>query len=258
MLGGIGVFLAIGWWCTAVACDCRAVTTPIVLVHSPSVGPSTWLPCARLLQASGVDAVVPDLRHVAVGGPPYWPRVAEIVVDAMVQLDEPGPVALVAHSNAGLFVPAVTEASSRPVEVVVLVDAVMPPSPGPVAVAPPEFMAHLRGLADRDGVLPPWTEWWPAEDVAALLPDADVRREIVADQPRLPLDYYEQVVPVPAGWPPARGAYLQFTPGYDEDAARASAAGWLVERIPGEHLHQVVDPVAVTGALVRLIEQAST
>jgi hypothetical protein len=174
----------------------------------------------------------------------------------MGQLDEPGPVAVVAHSNAGLFVPAIAEASPRPVEVVVLVDAVMPPSPGPVAVAPPELMAHLRGLAGADRVLPRWTDWWPDEEVAALLPDPQVRREIIADQSRLPLDYYEQVVPIPTGWPPARGAYLQFTPVYAEDAARASAAGWVVEQLAGGHLHQVVDPLVVTDTVRRLIDTA--
>jgi hypothetical protein len=232
------------------------VTPPIVLLHSPSVGPTTWLPCARLLQATGVDAVVPDLRHVGVGGPPYWPRVADTVAEAMGQLDEPGAIALVAHSNAGLFVPTVAEASPRPVDVVVLVDAVMPSSPGPIPVAPPELLAVLRRLADHDGVLPRWTEWWPDEDVAALLPDPQIRGEIAADQPRLPLDYYEQVIPVPAGWPLARGAYLQFTAVYDTDAALASAGGWVVERLAGQHLHQVVDPITVTDAVRRMIDQA--
>jgi hypothetical protein len=259
MLRGLVVFLtpsASGrpWGSAAV----RSVTPPIVLLHSPSVGPATWLPCARLLHASGVDAVVPDLRHIALGGAPYWPRVAQTVADAMGQLDDPAPVALVAHSNAGLFVPSVAEASPRPVDVVVLVDAAMPRSPGPVPAAAPELLASLRRLADQYGVLPRWTEWWPDQDLIALLPDPRARAEIVGDQPRLPLDYYEQVIPVPAGWPPSRGAYLQFTPVYDEDAGRASAAGWVVERLAGEHLHQVIDPVAVTDAMRRLVHRAAT
>jgi hypothetical protein len=207
------------------------------------------------LQASGVDAVVPDLRHVGAGGPPYWPRVVETVVDAMGQLDEPGPVAVAAHSNAGVFVPALVEASRRPVEVVVLVDAVMPTAPGPVPVVPEGLLSQLRALAGADGLLPRWTDWWPQDEVAALLPDADVRRAVVAEQPRLPLSYFEQAVPVPAGWPPARAAYLQFTSVYDPDAAAARDAGWAVERLSGGHLHQVVDPGAVADALRRLVDR---
>lgn len=229
------------------------MTPAMVLVHSPSVGPATWAPCARILQAQGVDAVVPDLRHIGSGGPPYWPRIAATVAEAMGQLDQPGPVALVAHSNAGLFLPTVAEASPRPVEVVVSVDAAMPVPPGPVPVVDADFVRWLRALAEPDGQLPRWSDWWSADDVAAVLPDADVRREVVEDQPRLPLDYYEQAVPVPAGWPPQRGAYLQFTSFYDRDAARARAAGWPVERIAGEHLHQVVDPAAVVAAILRLV-----
>ncbi len=229
------------------------MTLSVVLVHSPSVGPTTWKPCCQRLQVLGVDTVVPDLRHIGVGGPPYWPRVADTVVAAMGQLDETGSVALVAHSNAGLFLPTIMDASPRPVASVVLVDAGMPLGPGPVPVAPGEFLPWLRGLAGPDGRLPRWTDWWSAADVAAMLPDPQVRGEVVADQPRLPVDYYEQTVPVPAPWPAVPGAYLQFTPGYDDDAARARAAGWPCERITGEHLHHVVDPATVTSAIHRLI-----
>jgi hypothetical protein len=228
------------------------VALPAVLVHSPLVGPLTWVPCARVLQACGVDAVVPDLRHVGAGGPPYWPRVVEAVVDAMGQLDEPGPVTVVAHSNAGVFVPTLVDASPRRVEVVVLVDAVMPGAPGPVPVAPEGLLSQVRALAGADGRLPRWTDWWSPEDVGSLLPDADVRRAVADDQPRLPVDYFEQVVPVPAGWPPTQGAYLQFTAVYDSDAARARSAGWVVQRMSGGHLHQVVDPVAVADAVMGL------
>lgn len=29
-------------------------------------------------------------------------------------------------------------------------------------------------MADDDGLLPPWTRWWPEEDLAVVLPDAVV------------------------------------------------------------------------------------
>ena len=233
------------------------MTFPVVLVHSPVVGPSTWVPVARLLHLRGVDAVVPNLRHVGAGGPPYWPSVAATVTDAMGQLDEPGAVVLVAHSNAGVFLPVVAESSPRPVAGAVFVDAGLPAEHQETPVAPPEFLAFLRGLADPEGLLPRWSDWWPPEDIEPLLPDPAVRAGILADQPRLPLDYYQQTVPVPASWSSVRCAYLQFSAAYDGEAERARRAGWAVERLRGEHLHQVVDPDAVTDALLQLLTRLS-
>lgn len=226
---------------------------PLVLVHSPSVGPATWRRVAAALYARGIDAVVPNLTHIGHGGPPYWPRIATTVADAMGQLDDPGPVMLVGHSNAGLFLPTVGESSPRPVAGAVFVDAALPAGHGRTPVARPEFRRHLRGLVDIDGLLPRWTDWWPGADVEAMLPDPVVRAEIVTDQPRLPLDYYQQSVPVPASWRSVPCAYLQFSQAYADEAERARQAGWPLARVRGAHLHQVVDPGAVTDALLDLV-----
>lgn len=226
----------------------------MVLVHSPSVGPSTWLPVAGCLHARGVDAVVANLTHIGVGGPPYWPRVAATVSDAMGQLDEPGPVVFAAHSNAGLFMPAVVDSSPRPVVGVVFVDAGLPAPQGRTPVAAPDFLEWLRRLADSDGRLPRWTDWWPERDVASMLPDPGVRAAVVADQPRLPIDFYEQTLPVPDSRSSVRCAYLQFTSAYDPDAARARSLEWPTALIRGEHLHQVVDPDGVASSMLELID----
>ena len=96
-----------------------------------------------------------------------------------------------------------------------------------------------------DGRLPPWTSWWDEADVARLFPDPRVRAAVEAEQPRLPLSYYEQQIPVPVGWDAQPCAYLLFGPPYELVANEAAARGWAVERIPGRHLHQVVDPAGV-------------
>src|SRR4051812_45636136 len=90
-----------------------------VLVHSPSVGPSTWTPVAAILRERGHSAVVPSLVDVGAGPPPYWPR----VVDQVVASTPPGPLTLVAHSNAGLFVPLLVEALRGQVAACLFVDA---------------------------------------------------------------------------------------------------------------------------------------
>lgn len=217
-----------------------------LLVHSPSVGPSTWAPVARALRARGHVAVVPPLTGVTAGPPPYWPRVADEVAAGAPR----GPLAVVAHSNAGLFVPLVAQALAGQVAACLFVDAALPPRRGATRAAEPEHLPFLRSLADEAGVLPRWTDWWPEEDVAALLPDPAVRRVVVAEQPRLPLAYYLEDIPVPARWDHIRSGYLWFADAYAGFAKEAEERGWPVARIPGEHLHQLVEPEAVADWLI--------
>ncbi len=234
------------------------MTLAFVLVHSPSVGPGTWQPVAEQLRTRGIASVVPDLRTIGNAGPPYWPRVAAEVAQQIGTIGTDLPLALVAHSNAGLFLPTIHQAvASHPIAAAIFVDAGLPAANGETPVASATFQAHLRGLVDDDGILPRWTDWWTPEDVAELLPDPTVRASIVAEQPRLPLAYYQQMLPVPASWAAVPAAYLQFNAGYADEAKRAEEAGWPVEYLPGEHLHQVVAPAAVTDSILSLVDRLS-
>jgi hypothetical protein len=228
------------------------MTITPVLVHSPSVGPLTWAPVAERMPGS----VVPSLLHVAESGPPFWPAVAGAVADAIGRLPDDTKVVLVAHSNAGLFVPAIVGASGRTISACVFVDAALPARRGPTAVASPANLAFLRDLAGPDGRLPGWTSWWDDAEIAPMFPDAATRRAVEAEQPRLPLAYYEQPVPAPAGWDDRPCGYLLFGPPYDEVAADARGRGWPVEHVAGRHLHQLVDPGAVAAGIRRLSHSA--
>jgi hypothetical protein len=79
-----------------------------------------------------------------------------------------------------------------------------------------------------------------------LYPDADTRTALTAEEPRLPVDYYLEQVPAPAGWADRACAYLRFSPGYEAEAGLARERGWPVRAVPGGHLHQIVDPAAVS------------
>ncbi|MDF2709326.1 MAG: alpha/beta hydrolase [Nonomuraea muscovyensis] len=240
------------------------MTTTFLLLHSPAVGPATWAPVAAALERRGHAAVVPDLTRVTSDGPPYWPRVVEAVRATLRETAPeaapgtppeaaPGtPIVLVAHSNAGLFAPVVKEVLGDRVVACVFAEARLPPSAGLVPTAEAGFLPFLRELAGESGVLPRWTDWWSDADVAALLPDPAVRAVVVAEQPRLPLGYYTQPVPVPAGWDEVRCSCLWYGPPYEEVAREAQRRGWPVTRVPGAHLHQLVDPEAVTDALLTL------
>ncbi|MGW4799111.1 alpha/beta hydrolase [Nonomuraea sp. NPDC004297] len=223
--------------------------TTFVLVHSPSVGPSTWAFVAESLERRGHTAVVPDLTGVSAGGAPYWPRVVA-AVRAATPPDV--PVVLVVHSNAGYFLPAIKEGLGERVVACVFADAAIPPGQGLVKTAEEAFLPFLHDLAGPEGVLPRWTDWWDEEDIVAMLPDPAVRIRVAAEQPRLPLDYYTQPIPVPAGWDDVRCSCLWFSAPYEKQAAEAARRGWPVARVPGRHLHQIVDPEAVTDALLRL------
>jgi hypothetical protein len=224
-----------------------------VLVHSPSVGPATWQPVADQLRARGYDAIVPSLLHVGRGEPPYWPRVVDAVLAGLAGTAAQRPLVLVAHSNAGLFVPVIRTALAHPIAGSVFVDAALPALGGQTPVVPDEYLHVLRGKADATGLLPPWTDWFDEEDVAPMFPDPVTRRTVTEEQPRLPLAYYGQPVPVAPGWDDHPCAYILFGPPYEELAAAASERDWPVLAVPGTHLHQIVDPAAVTTAILTAI-----
>ena len=208
--------------------------TPVLLLSSPLVGPGTWEPAADVLRAAGHPATVADPRHVP---------------------DLPRPL-LVAHSNAGLYAPYLADRLDA--VATVYLDAALAGDGPDTSLAPPAaLMDHLRMLADADGLLPPWTQWWPEADVAALFPSADARARVEAAEPRLPLSYFEARVPVPPGWTARPCTYLAFGDTYAEELTRARSLGWPVEVLAGRHLHQLVDPDAVVAAVLRLAARAT-
>jgi hypothetical protein len=223
-----------------------------VLIHSPSVGPATWSAVADRLESRGHEVIVPSLLAVGDGGPPFWPRVVESVHAALAGTDPGQPLVLVAHSNAGVFIPVIADGTEREVTCSVFADATVPAASGRTPMAPPEFLLFLRGLAGPDGRLPRWTDWWPEQDVAPMFPDRRVRQVICDEQPRLPLAYYLEQVPAPAGWQQHKCGYLIFSEAYRDQAAEARRRGWPVRSVPGDHLHQIVAPDDVAAALLSL------
>jgi hypothetical protein len=196
-----------------------------LLVPSPLVGPATWAPVAALL-----DGVVAGVGAVE---------------DAAAGLSD---VVLVPHSNAGLYAPLLAERVGA--RATVYVDAALAGDGPDTPLAPPRFLELLEGLADDDGILPPWTQWW--DDVSGLFPDEETRAAVEAAQPRLPLSYFTSRVAVPHGWFDRGCAYLAFGDTYADEVAFALAQGWPLTVLPGRHLHQLVAPAEVADAIVEL------
>jgi hypothetical protein len=248
----------VGGWRVNVSWMGGWVDPAFVFLHSLLLGPLTWAPVATRLAGSGVQAVVPSLVDVTdADDPPFWPRVAAKVNDAVGQLRPGQPILFVAHSNAGLFVPVVVQAARRPVAGCLFVDAGLPLRTGPTPAASPERLNDLRSMVS-EGRLPPWTTWWDEDDVALLFPDPQTRSAISAEQARLPLSYYEQRIPVPAGWDNRPCGYLLFGPPYDRMAQEARDRGWDVDQVRGGHLHQLVDPDTVTARIVAMTRRWSS
>ena len=217
----------------------------IALLPSPLLGPVVWDPVAELLREQDRPAVVADLP-IAITTP-------QEVLDAFASGLPGEDLVLVPHSNAGLYVPALAE-RVRTVATV-FVDAALPGPGSTTALAPPGFLEFLTGRADDDGRLPPWVEWWEEADLDGVFPDAGWRHRVETVCPRLPLAYFANTIPVPAGWSERPSAYLGFGDTYEEEQSRARMLGWPVRAMDGGHLHMLHAPEAVVDGILGLLRR---
>src|ERR1700722_12133803 len=103
----------------------------LCLLPSPLTGPATWRPVAQLLAAGGAQVIEMPL-------PRSTPKTSEDVLawfSAMIPENQ--DVMLIPHSNAGLYVPALT--TRRRITGYVFVDAVLPAPAGQVPMIPGAF-----------------------------------------------------------------------------------------------------------------------
>jgi hypothetical protein len=228
-----------------------------VLLHSPAVGPATWLPVAEQLISAGYQARVPSFLRAVEGAPPFWPDIVAAAREDLSHVPVDAPVVLVAHSNAGLFLPLIVDRTPHVVTAPIFVDAALPALGGATPAAPAEFLDFLRPMA-VDGRLPRWTDWWDEADLVPLFPDARTRRIVTDEQPNLPMSYFEARIPVPDGWDDHRCAYLLFSPAYDALAAEARQRGYSVAHLSGGHLHQLVDPAGTARQLIEFARGSSS
>jgi hypothetical protein len=235
----------------------------IVLMHAPALGPASWRPAAGELTRSGQAVAVPSLDGFTRGGPPYAPRLIGLCADqiraAAGQLPEgrPDRIVLVPHSGAGVLARHVAAAAAASDVVIVYADAGLPGRAGPDRVADAEFLPHLQEIASN-GVVPPWPQWWPGEDLSGLFPGEAARAAVLAEARPLPLAFFVEVLPpLPPGRPPGAAAYLLFSAGYRQEAAEARRRGWPVTELPGEHLHMLASPAGVAAAITALAVRAA-
>ncbi|MFG1933793.1 alpha/beta fold hydrolase [Mycobacterium sp. NPDC048908] len=223
----------------------------LLFVHSPVAGPSTWRYTAKELQDNGFRGVVADLTEVASSGGPYYPKcatAAAVAVDGIADT-----VVVVGHSAAGALLPAVAEAVGARTRGAVFVDAMLP-QPGRTwfDTAPPGMETQLRGLA-TDGVLPPYHDWFPDGVLAQLVPDTVRRDRMIAENPRLPVAYFDEPAPQARFTDSVACAFIRLGAPFDAAADKAERLGWWVARRDWDHLRMLSDPAAVADVIAQAI-----
>jgi len=222
----------------------------LLLVHSPLVGCGTWDLVAAELAEAGYEPDVPDLAGAVSAGPPYCTRQAA----AIARRASGQPAILVGHSGAGPLLAAAAAMIGGGVRGYLFVDAGLPtPGQAWMDTVPPDLAAQMRDMADAQGWLPPWPQWWDDEVLAELLPDPAVRQRFAADCPRLPLAMFEEIHPPAPHWPDAPAAYLQLSQAYEDEAAKARELGWPVAKLMSHHLAMLTEPRQVAALLHDLI-----
>jgi len=223
----------------------------VLLVHSPLVGAATWELVAADLAGRGCDVGVPDLTGTVAAGPPYCSRQAAVIARSAAGQ----PAILIGHSGAGPLL-AAAGAIIDQVRGYVFVDAGLPaPGQSWMETAPPELAAQLREMADDQGWLPAWPQWWGDEALAELIPDPAARRHFTAGCPRLPLAMFEEVHPPVPQWPDAPAAYLRLSEAYEGQAAAARKLGWPVAERASHHLAPLTHSALVAESLRELLGQ---
>ncbi len=218
-----------------------------VLVHSPLVGPYSWALVADALRAGRHGVVVPEIRSLEGEGPPYWQRHVQAISQA-IESNQPDDIILVGHSGAGRLLPVAGEHASANVTAYVFVDSDIPTQTESRLDAMPGEVAQQFRDAAEEGLLPPW----PEEVFEHEIKNEQVRKGLVAELSALPLEVYEESIPLPAEWPDAKCAYIRLSHHYPEAEAHAENEGWEIHRFDGNHFFILVAPDEVASALITI------
>jgi len=226
-----------------------------VLVHSPLVGPFTWALVSDVLERRQLKAIVPVLTTKPSKDTPYWKQHADAVAQAIQALPPDEAVVLVAHSGAGMLLPAIQERADRQVGGNIFVDAGIPRDGKSRLDRFDHEAAEKFRRSSIGGLLPTWTD----ADLVEVIPNDQTRARFVADLKPLPLPVYDEPIPVFEGWPDAPCAFVAFISAdeyiYADSLRHAEQHRWPCAKMEGMHFHMLVDPVAVADALLRVTRQ---
>jgi hypothetical protein len=228
-----------------------------VLVHSPLVGPLTWSLVAAEMRRRGLDVVVPHLKDSPDSEEPFWKGHSESVSQALAGTPKVNDLILIAHSGAGLLLPAIRQMLVNPVRAYVFVDAGIPREGASrlalMRVEDPDWAAQFQEYLEAGGRFPNWS----SDDLLEVLPDRALRAQLVAELSPRALDFFTESLPIFRGWPDAPCAYVQFSAPYEQPAAQARQSGWPTYTLNAGHFHMLVEPVVVSDLLIEAVHNAA-
>ena len=213
------------------------------------VGASSWRPTADRLRASGWRVHVPDVLATS-GTLPPW---RELSLHYAGLLSPEAPPILVGHSRWLVVGRRWRNARAWPDHP----PWPTPPESGPVAPGRDSFRQFVASLADRDGRLPRWSDWWrdhprrPFTGIDELANDADAFAMFEKDQL---LSWFVWSILL-APWAHIPSGYIQTSAFYDHAADEAQRRGWPVVRIKGTHLHPTLQPDETAAAIQEICGQ---
>lgn len=232
--------------------DSWCVAAQIVFVHSPLLGPESWLPVSTAIARLGWDVTLPELRDN--GQVPYWRQHVDSVLAGL--RNGTSELVLVAHSGAGPLLGAVADELGERVTALLFVDAGLPEDGlSRLQMLRAEtggafgdtFQAHL----EAGGRYPGWSD----RDLAPIVGDAATRTAILESQRPRTLDFWTEEIAAPAGWKARPCGYLQLSGGYSRPMRTARKRGWpVVERIT-HHFALLTNPAAVADDLQSLLRR---
>lgn len=230
-------------------------TLTFTLIHSPLVGPLTWRPVAQALAERGYEVLVPALDDQPGSGQPFWQQHAGSLARSLAPLSPERRLVLVAHSGAGPLLPVIGAALAQPIAAYLFVDAGIPRAGHSrldlMRLQDGAWAGELHRALRRRERFPAWQE----EALRALIPDDDLRRQMVAEIRPRALPFFTEPIPVPARWPDAPCGYIRFSSSYAWDARQAEQAGWPVREVEAGHFHMLVDPDGVAALLLDLLAE---
>ncbi|OQW55246.1 MAG: hypothetical protein A4S14_13460 [Proteobacteria bacterium SG_bin9] len=212
------------------------------------VGASSWTPVAERLRASGWRVHVPDVLATTDVLPPW--RSLPSIYASMLTLDQPPFV--VGYSLSTVLAAAV--AGHMPVRGLVMVDGEIPADSGSAVPGRETFRKFIATLADADGRLPIWSDWWRDHPGRALTGVDELAKDAAAyaaferDQPRVSFSWFEDALDL-APWKHIPAGYVQISGFYDKVAGNAEERGWPVVRLNGTHLHPALQPGETAAAI---------
>ncbi len=225
-----------------------------ILIHSPLVGPLTWSLVADEMRQRGIDVVVPTLVDSPNSGESFWKQHAESVSQALANIPKDAFVILVAHSGAGPLLPAIGEALPNPVNAYIFADAGLPRDGATrldlMQSEESDWAKQFQEHLENGGRFPNWS----FDDLQEIIPDEELREQMVAEIHPRALDFFTEPIPVFEGWPDAPCIYVLFSEPYKRAAIEARQLSWPTYELEAGHFHMLVDAKAVTDLIVESVK----